>query len=149
MNYQYIYQHNQSTVETATAISNMFVKQKSEIKHIHTMVVVVVKICVCFLGVSWPRQHIKGHIELVSELLALFLDRRRPPKTKGTCILVHPPVTDNCPSWVSGREINLMISLYVSYVAGHWLELMTPVFAVWCGGDCVITSCLCNDNEWL
>ena len=33
MNYQYISQHDQSTVETATAISNMFVKQKSEIKH--------------------------------------------------------------------------------------------------------------------
>ena len=73
MNYQYLNQHNQSTVETSTAISNMFVKQKSEIKHMHTMVVVVVQICVCFLGVSWPRQHIKGHIEPVNELLALFL----------------------------------------------------------------------------
>ena len=73
MNYQYLNQHNRSTVETSTAISNMFVKQKSEIKHMHTMVVVVVKICVCFLGVSWPRQHIKGHIEQVNELLALFL----------------------------------------------------------------------------
>ena len=70
MNYQYVNQHNQSTVETSTAISNMFVKQKSEIKHMHTMVVAVVKICVCFLGVSWP---IKGHIEPVNELLVLFL----------------------------------------------------------------------------
>ena len=35
MNYQYINQHYQSTVETATAISNMFVKQKIEIKHMH------------------------------------------------------------------------------------------------------------------
>ena len=61
MNYQYINQHNQSTVETA--ILNMFVKQKSEIKHMHTMVVVVVKICVCLLGVLWPRQHNTGHIE--------------------------------------------------------------------------------------
>ena len=52
-------------------------------------------------------------------LLAMFLDRRRPPKTKNTCIPVHPPVTDNCPSRVSGREISLMISLYVSYVAGR------------------------------
>ena len=51
INYKYINQHNQSAVETATAISNMFVKQKREIKHMHTMVVVVVKICVCFLGV--------------------------------------------------------------------------------------------------
>ena len=67
MNYQYINQYNQSTVETATAISNMFVKQKCEIKHMHTMVVVVVKICVCFLGVLWPRQHNKGHIEPVTE----------------------------------------------------------------------------------
>ena len=73
MNYQYLNQHNQSTVETSTAISNMFVKQKSEIKHMHTMVVVVVKICVCFVGVSWPRQHIKDHIEPVNELLALLL----------------------------------------------------------------------------
>ena len=71
MNYQYLNQHNQSTVETSTAIANMFVKQKSEIKHMHTMV--VVKICVYFLGVSWPRQHIKAHIEPVNELLALFL----------------------------------------------------------------------------
>ena len=67
MNYQYINQYKQSTVETATAISNMFVKQKSEIKHMQTMVVVVVKICFCLLGVLWPRQHNKGHIEPVSE----------------------------------------------------------------------------------
>ena len=88
MNYQYLNQHNQSTVETSNAISNMFVKQKGEIKHMHTMVVAVVKICVCFLGVSWPRQHIKGHIEPINELLALFLGhcRRRPHKTKSTCI---------------------------------------------------------------
>ena len=46
MNSQYINQHNQSTVVTVTAISNMFFKQKSEIKHMHTMGVVVVKICV-------------------------------------------------------------------------------------------------------
>ena len=65
MNYQYINQHNQSTVETATA--NMFVKQKSEIKHMHTIVVVVVKICVCLLGVLWSRQQNKGHIEPVNE----------------------------------------------------------------------------------
>ena len=40
-----------------------------------------------------------------------------------------------------------MISLYVSYVAGRRLELVTPVSAVRRVGDCVITSCLCNDNE--
>ena len=40
-----------------------------------------------------------------------------------------------------------MISLYVSYVAGRWLEFVTPVSAVRRAGDCVITSCLCNDNE--
>ena len=51
MNSQYINQHNQSTVETVTAISNMFFKQKSEIKHMHTMVVVVVKICVYLLDI--------------------------------------------------------------------------------------------------
>ena len=67
MNYQYINQHNQSAVETATAISNMFVKQKSEIKHMHTMVAVVAKICVYLLGVLWPIQQNKGHIEPVNE----------------------------------------------------------------------------------
>ena len=50
MNSQYINQHNQSTVETVTAISNIF-KQKNEIKHMHTMDVVVVKICVYLLDV--------------------------------------------------------------------------------------------------
>ena len=51
MNSQYINQHNQSIVETVTVISNMFLKQKSEIKHMHTMGVVVVKICVYLLDV--------------------------------------------------------------------------------------------------
>ena len=51
MNSQYINQHNQSTVETVTAIANMFFKQKSEIKHMHTMDVVVVKIRVYLLYV--------------------------------------------------------------------------------------------------
>ena len=51
MNSQYINQHNQSTVETVKAISNMFFKQKSEIKHMHTKDVVVIKICVYLLDV--------------------------------------------------------------------------------------------------
>ena len=51
MNSKYINQHNQSTVETVTAISNMFFKQKSEIKHMHTMGVVVIKICNYLLDV--------------------------------------------------------------------------------------------------
>ena len=51
MNSQYINQHNQSTVETVTTISNMFFKQKSEIKHMQVMGVVVVKICVYLLDV--------------------------------------------------------------------------------------------------
>ena len=67
MNSQYINQHNQSTVETVTAISNMFFKQKSEIKHMHTNGVVVVKICVYLLDVLCPRQHNRGHIEPVNE----------------------------------------------------------------------------------
>ena len=46
MNFQYINHNNQSTIETVTAISNMFLKRKSEIKHMHMMCVVVVKICV-------------------------------------------------------------------------------------------------------
>ena len=67
MNSQYINQHNQSTVETVTAISNMFFKQNREIKHMHTMDVVKVKICVYLLDVLWRRQHNRGHIEPVSE----------------------------------------------------------------------------------
>ena len=67
MNSQCINQHNQSTVATVMAISNMFVKQKSEIKHMHTTVMVVVKIYVCLLDVLCPRQHNKGHIEPVNE----------------------------------------------------------------------------------
>ena len=67
MNSQYINQYNQSTVETVTAISNMFFKQKSEIKHMHTNGVVVVKICVYLLDVLCPRQHNRGHIEPVNE----------------------------------------------------------------------------------
>ena len=67
MNFQCINHNNQSTVETVTAISNMFLKQKSEIKHMHMMRVVVVKICVYLLDVLCPIQHNKGHIELVRE----------------------------------------------------------------------------------
>ena len=67
MTSQCINQHNQYTVETETATSNMFVKQKREIKHMHTMIVVVVKICVCLLKVLCPRQHNEGHIEPVNE----------------------------------------------------------------------------------
>ena len=48
MNSQYVNQHNQSTVETVTAISNIFFKQESEIKHMYMMGVVVIKICACF-----------------------------------------------------------------------------------------------------
>ena len=67
INFQYINQHNQSTVDTITAISNMFFKQKSEIKHMYTMGVVVVKICVYLLDVLCPRQHNRGDIEPVNE----------------------------------------------------------------------------------
>ena len=42
------------------AISNMFFKQKSELKHMYTMGVVVVKICVYLFDVLWPRQHNRG-----------------------------------------------------------------------------------------
>ena len=84
MNSQYINQHNQSTVETLMAISNMFFKQKSEIKHMHTMGVVVVKICVYLPDVLGPRQHNRGHIERSMSLPELFLGRGRPPKIKST-----------------------------------------------------------------
>ena len=67
MNSQYINHNNQSTVETVTAISNMFFKQKSEIKHIHTIGVVVVKICVYLHEVLCRRQYNKGQIERANE----------------------------------------------------------------------------------
>ena len=67
MNSRYINHNNQSTVETVIAISNMFFKQTSEIKRVHTIGVVVVKISVYLLDVLCPRQHNKGHIESVNE----------------------------------------------------------------------------------
>ena len=70
---QYINHNNQSVVRPVIAISKMFFKQKNEIKHMHTMDVVVVKVCVYLLHVLCPRQHNKGQIEPVSEL---FLGRR-------------------------------------------------------------------------
>ena len=84
MNSQYTNQHNQSTVETVTAVSNMFFKQKSEIKHMHTMGVVVVKICVCLLNDYVPDNTIKIISSRSMSLLELFLDRRRTPKIKST-----------------------------------------------------------------
>ena len=65
MNSQYINQRNQSTVDTVNAITNMFFKQKVEVKHMHTKV--VVKIFVCLPEVLCPRQHNKCHVELDSE----------------------------------------------------------------------------------
>ena len=67
MNSQYINHNNQSTVETVIAISNIFFKQTSEIQHMHTIGVFVVKICIYLLDVLCPRQHNKGHIEPVNE----------------------------------------------------------------------------------
>ena len=51
----------------------MFFKQKSEMKHMHTMGVVVVKICVYLLDVLCPRQHNRGHIEPVNEPIRTVL----------------------------------------------------------------------------
>ena len=59
--------------------------------------------CVC-LRCYAPANTIKVISSPSVSLLALFLDRRRPHKTKRTCIPVNPPVPDNCPSCVSGRE---------------------------------------------
>ena len=59
MNSQYINWHNQSTVETVTTIWSMFFKQKSKIKHMHPICVVVEKICIYLLEVLCPRQHKK------------------------------------------------------------------------------------------
>ena len=73
MNSQYINHKNPSTVETVTAISNMFFKQKSQIKHMRKVDVVVIKICVYLLDVLCPRQHNKGHIEPVNELTRTVL----------------------------------------------------------------------------
>ena len=50
-----------------TAITNTFFKEKSEIKHMHTKVVVVVKIFVCLSEVLCPRQHNKCQVEPVIE----------------------------------------------------------------------------------
>ena len=55
MNCQYFNHNNQSTVETVITISNMLFKQKSEINYMHTMGVVVVKICVYLLDVLCPQ----------------------------------------------------------------------------------------------
>ena len=82
MNSQYINQHNQSTVETITAISNMFFKQKSEIKHMHTMGVVVVKGLLFYLFIFFfdelcPRRHNKGHISPVSESIRTDLGQAK------------------------------------------------------------------------
>ena len=59
MNSQYINQYNQSTVETVTAISNMFFKQNSEIKQLQMMGVVVVKSCFICLMYYAPDNTIK------------------------------------------------------------------------------------------
>ena len=67
MSSSYINQHNQSTVATVTAMTNMFFKQKSEIKRMHTKVVVMVKSCVCLPELLCPRQHNKCHVKLVKK----------------------------------------------------------------------------------
>ena len=85
MNSQYIIQYNQSTGETVTIISNVFFKQRSEIKLMHTTSVIVVKICVYFLDVFYaPDNTVKVILSRSMSLLELFLGRRRPPKTKST-----------------------------------------------------------------
>ena len=96
MNSQNINQHNQSTVETVTANSNMFFQQKSEIKHMHTMGVVVVKICVDLYYASDNTTEVISSWSM--SLLELFFGRRRPPKIKST---VYQYIR---PSRVSVRE---------------------------------------------
>ena len=90
MNSQYINQHNQSTVETVTAMTNMFFKQKSKkkIKHMHTkvVVVVVVKIFVCLPKYYAPDNIINVKSSRSVNLPTLFFGRCRPPKTKSRCI---------------------------------------------------------------
>ena len=112
-----INQHNKSTVGSVTAMTNMFSKQKGDIKHMHTKVVVVVKTFVCLPEVLFPDNTINVMSSRSLNLFTLLLGRRRSPKTKNICIPVHLPDTDNCPSLVSGGS-NLMISLYDSCVAG-------------------------------
>ena len=77
--------HNQSTVETVTAISNMFIKLKSEIRHMYTKGVVVIKIFFFFGLMDYDPDNT---IEVISSrsmsLLELFLGMRRPPKIKST-----------------------------------------------------------------
>ena len=73
MNSQSRNQHNQSTLETV--ISNMFFKQKSEIKHMHTMCVVILKICIYLRDVLWPKQHNRGNIVPIIEPTRTVLGR--------------------------------------------------------------------------
>ena len=111
MNSQYINQYNQSTVETVTAISNMFFKQKSEIKHMYTIGVVVIKMCafVCFFFVFFfclmyydPDNTIEVISSRSMSLLELFLGRRRLPKIKST---VYKYINPSCVSVREGMAI--------------------------------------------
>ena len=55
-----------------------------------------------------PDNTIKVISSSSGSLLALFLDGRRPPKTKNTCIPVNPPVPDKCHSkGKNGRRLIL------------------------------------------
>ena len=118
MNSQYINQHKQSTVETVTATSNMFFKQKSEIKHMHTMGVVLVKICVYLLDILWPRQHDRGHTEPFNEPIqncswaGIDLLKLR------ASIPVHPPFLSQC----KGRTGHILI-LRLTFTTIMWQSL--------------------------
>ena len=65
--------------------------------HAHDLCSCGKDLCVC-LRYYAPDNTIKVISSPSVSLLALFLDRRRPPKTKSTCIPVNPPVPDNCHS---------------------------------------------------
>ena len=99
----------------------MFFKQKNEIKHMHTKVVVVVKIFVCLPEVSCPRQHNKCDVDSVSE--PTHTVSHRPPKTEHMYMSAS---AQNCqlPFLSQWKGSNLMISLYDNYVAGLGLELV-------------------------
>ena len=80
MNSQNINQHNQSTVETNGNLEHVLQADECNKTHAHDG-------CGCgkdnvyLLDVVCPRQHNRGHIELVSEPSRTV---RRPPKIKNT-----------------------------------------------------------------
>ena len=95
----------------------MFFKQKSEIKHMYMMGVVVIKICAFIFCLMYYDPD--NTIEVISSrsvsLLELFLGRRRPPKIKST---VYPLFLTQC----KGRNGHILI-LRLTFTTIMWQSL--------------------------